>query len=703
MKNIKILTILTSLFTLSSINIFAADYSETSTACTGSFTLSAPSSEQVEITSPIVTQALGNNDTYTLTVTSTNASSIEFTVTLGTLETNDSLIITNGTDTLFNGTQTGTLTSLNGTIIIIYKNLAVQKSSFVIDWQGLFSSDGAATNITCFGDENGTAQLFPTGGTPGYIYSWTPAAATRKIENLTPGSYSVTATDANGCIFDTSFTITQPSQLTASINQTKISCFGADDGEALVSPLGGSGSYTYLWDNGKGTAASAVGLDPTVNYTVTITDANHNSCSITKNIAVAENPDITATIDQTKISCFGANDGEALVSPLGGSGSFTYLWDNGKGTAATAVGLNPAINYNVTITDANHNSCSITKNITVAENPNITATIDQTKISCFGMNDGQATVSPSGGTGSFAYNWSEGKGTAATATGLSPAVNYTVTVTDNGQPSCSISKTIAVAQNPEITATINQTKISCFGADDGEALAVPAGGSGSFTFLWDNLDVTNNASSLTPALHNVTITDATHSSCSITKNITITENPQLTATVDQTKISCFGADDGEALVSPLGGSGSYTYLWDNGKGTSASAVGLDPTVNYTVTITDANHTSCSITKNITVAENPDITATIDQTKISCFGANDGEALVSPLGGSGSFTYLWDNGKGTAASAVGLDPTVNYTVTITDANHNSCSITKNITVAENPNITATIDQTKISCFGMNDGQ
>ncbi|OFZ27800.1 MAG: hypothetical protein A2437_01140 [Bacteroidetes bacterium RIFOXYC2_FULL_40_12] len=308
---------------------------------------------------------------------------------------------------------------------------------------------------------------------------------------------------------------------------------------------------------------------------------------------------------------------------------------------------------------------------TTAQNPQITATIEQSKISCFGLNDGEALVSPSGGTGSFTYNWSDGKGGSNTATGLSPSVTYTVTVSDATHTSCSITKNISVAQNPEITATISQTKISCFNANDGEALVTPAGGSASFTYLWDNADATAAATALTPAVHNVTVTDATHTSCSITKNITVAENPEIISTIAETKKACFGLTDGEALVTPSGGSGAFTYNWDNGN-TTATATNLTPAI-HNVTITDANHTSCSITKNITVTENTDITllktnSNYNSFGVSCFGASDGWIKVVPSNGTSPYTYAWniDAGSQITQKAENLPIGINYLVTITDA-------------------------------------
>ncbi|WP_159800444.1 T9SS type A sorting domain-containing protein, partial [Flavobacterium sp. MK4S-17] len=99
--------------------------------------------------------------------------------------------------------------------------------------------------------------------------------------------------DANGCEAAQSFTITQPTALTASASaQTNIACNGAATGSATVAVTGGTAPYTYAWSPSGGTAATATGLAAGT-YTVTVTDANGceaaQSFTITQPLAVVIN------------------------------------------------------------------------------------------------------------------------------------------------------------------------------------------------------------------------------------------------------------------------------------------------------------------------------------------------------------------------------------------------------------------------------
>ena len=556
------------------------------------------------------------------------------------------------------------------------------------------TATGSQTNISCNGGTNGSASVTPSGGTPGYTYSWSPSGGTAATATgLAAGSYTVTITDANGCIATRNYTITQPSAInTATGSQTNVSCNGGTNGSASVTPSGGTPGYSYSWSPSGGTAATATGL-AAGSYTVTITDAN--GCTATRNYTITQPSAInTATGSQTNVSCNGGTNGSASVSPSGGTPGYTYSWSPSGGTAATATGL-AAGSYTVTVTDAN--GCTATRNFTITEPTAISLTSgSQTDVSCNGGTNGSASVSPSGGTPSYTYSWSPSGGTAATATGLA-AGSYTVTVTDtNG---CTATRNYTITQPSAInTATGSQTNVSCNGGTNGSASVTPSGGTPSYTYSWSPTGGTAaTATGLAAGSYTVTVTDA--NGCTATRNYTITEPTSIdTATGSQTNVSCNGGTNGSASVSPSGGNPGYTYSWSPSGGTAASATGL-AAGSYTVTVTDAN--GCTATRNYTITQPTAIdTATGSQTDVSCNGGTNGSASVSPSGGTPGYTYSWSPSGGTAASATGL-AAGSYTVTVTDAN--GCTATRNFTITEPTAIdTATGSQTNVSCNGGTNG-
>jgi hypothetical protein len=130
-------------------------------------------------------------------------------------------------------------------------------------------------NVLCYGASQGAIYVNFNSGNPPYTYSWTPVVSnSASASNLSAGSYSVTITDSIGCSFTAVATITQPLQLTATLNSTDASCSTCSDGSSIVTPGGGSGPYTYSWNTTPAQyGLTATLLSPGV-YTCCVTDGN---------------------------------------------------------------------------------------------------------------------------------------------------------------------------------------------------------------------------------------------------------------------------------------------------------------------------------------------------------------------------------------------------------------------------------------------
>lgn len=257
----------------------------------------------------------------------------------------------------------------------------------------------------------------------------------------TAGTFTVTLTATNGAGSDgetkSNYITVNAVPDVSNTGSTGETCTG-NDGTATVTPSGGTGSFSYLWDVAAGnqTTPTATGLAAGT-YGVTVTD-NGTSCQASTTVTVADN--CGASVPVAEFS------GTPTTVCLGTSITFTdastntptsWLWDFGDGNSSTS--QNPshtyaaAGNYTVTLTATNGaGSDGETKNnyITVNALPNVSSTA-QTGETCTG-NDGTATVSPTGGSGNYNYQWDAAAGsqTTQTATGLT-AGNYGVTVTDN--------------------------------------------------------------------------------------------------------------------------------------------------------------------------------------------------------------------------------------------------------------------------------
>ncbi|MFK7773450.1 MAG: gliding motility-associated C-terminal domain-containing protein [Saprospiraceae bacterium] len=506
------------------------------------------------------------------------------------------------------------------------------------------------TMETCVGSSDASATATGAGAGP-ISYLWSDGQTTATATNLTTGTYTVTATDDAGCTGTAIAEITlDPEGVWLMFTFTTVTCNGGNDGTAHVSVMTGVAPYTYIWNDPAGTTnADPVNL-AAGQYTVTVTDTN--GCSNYGPVTITEPTAIVVISNTTNETCSGAADGTASVSVSGGVPGYTYIWSNGQ-TTATATNLT-AGDYMVTVTDAN--GCPSVATLTVElTNSQITIVGTPTPVSCFGGNDGSATVVVNSGVGPFSYLWSNG-GTTATIPNLI-AGDYTVTVT--GANGCTSVTTVTVPEPPELIVTTTTTSnILCNGGSEGSITVSSTGGTGSITYSWSNGETTGTISNLTAGTYTVTATD--DNGCTATTSETITEPSALTATWSGTNVTVSGGNDGTATATPSGGTPGYTYSWSNGQ-TTATAINLT-SGTYTVTVTDSN--GCTTTTIVEIEE-PCATITVEtsHSNETCVGSMDGHVAVSTSGGTGQMAFLWSNGATT--SIVNNLSVGTYTVTVTD--------------------------------------
>ncbi|MEO8149104.1 MAG: T9SS type A sorting domain-containing protein [Bacteroidia bacterium] len=545
------------------------------------------------------------------------------------------------------------------------------------------------TNVTCNGGNNGTATVNPSGGTPPYTYLWNTATAatTASVSGLTAGNYTATVTDANGCTSNCSIIITQPALITILISANNVTCNGGNNGNATANASGGVPPYGYLWSNGQ-TTHTATGLIAGT-YTVTVTDAS--GCTKTASTTITQPSAISCSTTSTNVSCFGGNNGTATVTTSGGTGALTINWNTIPAqTSLTATGLTAGI-YTVTITDINGCTSSCTAEITQPTSSVSCTTSLINNATCYGGNNGSASVSASGGSAPYSYNWNTiPVQTTSTATGLS-AGTYTVTVTD--ALGCTSACTVVIGQPSQLSCTVNPINTSC-GLDNGQVTVIPNGGTPSYLFLWSNGSTDQTLTSLPAGTYTVTVTDA--NGCTSTCEGSVNSSSEVIFTTIHTNLTCNGVCNGTANVDQiLGGVPPYSYLWSNGS-TNASAT-LLCAQTYTVTVSDV--TGCSATATVVITEPTPIVLTFTNViNVACNGGNNGQAKVNPTGGTPAYTYLWSNGQ-TTQTATGLVAGT-YSVTVTDSK--GCTAVDSVLINQSGGLTYTQSQTNVSCNGGNNG-
>lgn len=547
------------------------------------------------------------------------------------------------------------------------------------------------TNVNCFGASTGTASVNATGGTGPYTYTWTPGNLTGASQTgLAAGTYTINVLDANLCASSNTVLITQPTtSLTATISATTAAGCGLSTGGATVTASGGTSGYTYSWTPSGGTTAGVLNLS-SGNNTVLVTDAKGCTVTAVANITTAGGPTLSVA-SQTNINCFGANTGSASVSATGGTGTITYTWLPGNLSGSSQTSLSAGI-YTVNATDAN--SCASTTTISITQpTAALSGVISNTTAAGCGLSNGSASVTASGGTPTYSYNWLPNGGTTSSVSNLSSGTS-TVTITDSKGCTTSATITLNSVSGPTLTV-VSQASVTCFGTNTGTATVNATGGTGPYTYTWSpgNLSGTSQTS-LSAGIYTVVVKDANQ--CTGTGTVSITQpTAGITGTISTTPTGC-GTSVGSATVTAGGGTPGYTYSWSptSGSGTSISGLAAG---NYSVLITDTK--GCTVTVNAainTTGTGPSLSIA-SQTNITCSSGSTGAASVNATGTS-PYSYTWSPAGGNAATATGLAAGT-YTVFVNDAS--GCVSTITVTITQPPPIIVTVTSTPASC-GSYDG-
>ena len=503
-------------------------------------------------------------------------------------------------------------------------------------------------NVSCFGGSNGSANVSVNGGTAPYFYSWnsTPTQTTQIATNLPVGSYSVLVTDSKNCTFSSAgITLTQPTVLSVSVNPSALtSCSAAISITSAAS--GGSSPYSYLWTNGSNTSNISVYAG---SYTVTATDILGCKASNTVSILTATN-NLTATINQPAAICYGSST-TITVTANGGFGGYSYMWDNSSTSITQTVTVG---SHCVNVTDAG--GCIVSACVNIIQNQLLQATIAAPSLVC-PLGKTTLSVAVTGGQTPYNYLWNTG---VTTNTLLAGVGNYTITVSDGTGLACSVTKTIAVAQEPALVVSTASTNVSCYGGNNGTASVYVSGGVSNYSYLWS---VNNASTSIVGGLaignYSVVITD--NIGCKKTVLFSISQpNSPISIITTNTTVTCSSSSNGVLSASSFGGSSPYYYYWDPTGVSTATVTGLSAGV-YTVLVADT--TGCYSNATATVSSPAPITISSTTISSTC-GYSNASATVTANGGGGAYTYSWSP-TGTTSPILSNVNAGTYTMIVTD--------------------------------------
>jgi gliding motility-associated-like protein len=563
----------------------------------------------------------------------------------------------------------------------------------------------------CAAGNTGSIDLFVSGGTPFYEFSWTgPNAFTspsEDISNLEPGTYTLNILDQGGCSFDATYELEETSGINIEIDATDINCAGELTGSIDITVTGGTPDYTFDW-SGPGAYMSSdedlSDLGPG-SYDLIVTDAN--GCEEAASVMINETIMLEATVTMTQPTC-GNNNGSATVMISGGSEPYIIVWSDAD---LNVIGIDPTISdlmaglYYVSVEDQNGCFQQLEVNLSDSDVAELEASI--TDVQCFGLNNGAIDLTITGGNAPFTIEWTGPNAFTSSdedIADLEPG-DYSVVVTDD--MGCVSTATYTVNEPGELLLDADITDIFCNGANDGAIDLSIFGGTADFSISWTGpnsfVSTDEDISGLEPGDYFVQVTDA--NLCYVETNFTVIESTLLDLTFDFTDVLCAGDASGWIDMTVNGGTAPYDFSW-TGPGTFTSN-NEDLTDieagDYTVNVTDDN--GCSAEATISILANDEIVIDIDVTQPTCNEAN-GSLEANVTGGTvaDDYFYFWydiSNGGiliSTDSIATGLASGIYYLEVFDDA---GCFASQDISLSDAVG-TLDADIQDVLCFGQNNG-
>lgn len=587
----------------------------------------------------------------------------------------------------------------------------------------LIFSNFVIASPACYGDD-GSVSFDVHGGNPPYSITFDGqekhAAEFEEVIFLAqPGTYSITVLDTYNCSLQTQVTIPDaPAKLIISATATQITCSGLSNGSITINATGGTLPYLYSIDALNYTVNNVFTNLSAGNYTAYVKDAH--GCMDSMPIVVPDPGPIVLTYSSESASCNGLSDGSLTVEVVsGGTQPFEYQITAGpviRGPQSTGFFDNlPAGNYSVLVTDIYNCSNSIQASVS---QPDLITFALQTQQPCYGEANGTITVvNVSGGTGEYEYSLDNATWQSSNVFENLAAGNYIIYVRDYSQ--CEVSKPVNLSPFNAISFNVTLQQPTCDSQKGSITVDYITGGDPD-PILGYCIELTINGqlqdcqhgfyanfTNLDPGVYDIRVHDPFN--CSATENgIYILAAPTIDISISKTNVTNCDYTNGSITIIVNYGTGipPYTYHLNDTEVTSDESSytfeNLDVGV-YHVYVSDSSYPPCK-SEIIDVVIQNDIspfTINVTSSNVSCYGAQDGQIIITTSGGTGPFIYSIDNGNSWHYDGTfdGLSPN-SYDIIVEDLSSN-CKVTTNpITITQPKQIE--IDLLHIVqplCFGL----
>lgn len=595
-----------------------------------------------------------------------------------------------------NGTMDDTLSGVGRGayfVTITDMNGCTKVDSVFIDIPEAFNFSFDVQNTSCDAASNGVAVVTVTGGNGNTAFQWNDSGNTTSdtLRNVSAGTYTVTATDEDGCAAVDSVVIGADDTFLLTFNSENASCDVAPNGMAVVEVVNANGPYSYQWNDANNTTNDTLPNVPSGTYTVTVTDGY--GCTAVDSVEVQADDIFALIFSTTNATCDVAENGAAVVAATGGTGPYSYTWNDLNSTTGDTLTGVVAGTYGVTVTDAF--GCAAVDSVSVAADDVFDLTFASSGTSCSLAANGSAIVTPSGGSGPYSYSWNDLNGTTSdTLMGVTAGI-YTVTVTDVF--GCAAIDSIEITVDDIFELQFNARGASCSLANDGSARVAVVNGTPPFTYQWNDINNTTSDTvvNLAAGIYAVTVSDQW--GCMAVDSVEIVNLPPFALQFEIRNAACVAASNGQIIVDALGKTG-ITFTWDDPNNTVNDTLQNLAAGTYNVTATDVF--GCESTGSATVLADTIFSIGFDVTNASCSSLEDGQVVVTANGGQ-NLSYSWNDPAGTNSDTLRNVGAGTYSVVVSDPF--GCSVTDSVVVGADTPFTFDFSVENATCPSAMDGR
>lgn len=490
----------------------------------------------------------------------------------------------------------------------------------------------------CFESCRGYARLNVTGATPPYRYRW--GSSTWEFRNICAGRYGLKIIDDNGCEYVDSFNISQPNVLAIDTSYNHVDCFENYTGNANIVTTGGTEPYTYVWSDGFN-GANHTNI-PAATYQVTVVD-DHN-CMVSTRFVIRQ-PSLLQVSTNGNFSICEDQTINISAQESGGTGPYTFYWNNEDGTGFNAgvssFDITPLrdMRYTVYVVDA-HNCVSNRATSNIAVSPKLHIDIALTDNSCNNSCDGVANFDIRGGIPPYNYSWG---GNIPYMDNLCSGL-YNIRVID--KVGCLLDTIFVISQPTPLVIRVEAHDAKCNYTNDGYSEVVAIGGTPPYTYLWSNNTQTSRM--IAPA-GNYSVTVKDDNKCKAYGTATI-KSPQKLIVVEPLydPTICLG-QTATVIGQASGGTQPYHFYWNNNEGSEnyehQFMTSPIATTTYHLTVTDSN--GCTVSgHDVTVNVNPPLSIDniVNSIEHVCLGNGINIELDISGGNGGPYFVTNQNGE-----------------------------------------------------------